>query len=447
MKMQLFVAGFIWLAAICHAEEDPSTLSNLKGLTNSRRRDINSGDIDTSKTGIQASDNRNVVRSAQNIEPVQRKRTGKKQSMQKLTGPKGMKTGKKTAKGKPKSPTPQPPSSGCMSPVATAIVDEIPEVITRNPDRCCKFSGPTAVFVTHAKRDDATSSGFEPFWDTVYKQIGETSDEADVCFVMTGYDQNLLGNKTLLDILVDTNLFVSQLSQVPAMMSTDPLDNTDLIQTIRAISNTPTLASIGIFNSGYRNIIIEAIVSGLDRLQFIGYLDDTDYGTKAADITLQLLNGVPAEPLCFNARIGELALIGRRCEAYYTGVTDQTITPMEGVPCSVNSTAHDIYSAIMSVNANAVWTHVDCCAAVGQAVLMVRAKGKFIVSGCMDENTSGGGIDFVTTQPVQLEAYQASSWANFPVLASLNGKDGRGEQYFPSLQSLINTEIYNVIVA
>jgi len=382
--------------------------------------------------------------------PEQKTKTSKSgQKMDKLEKkmPKTSRSKNGKGKGKGKGNGGGPPGSNCNSAVAESILDIVPEVITQNPERCCDFDGPTAFFVTHAQRNDETPSGFEPFWNDIYEQIAATAMKSNVCFVMSGYDPSLAGpERTLSQILIDTNILVSQLEDVPAMMSTDPTEIVELIQTIRSISESSTLPSIGVFNAGYNNIIIEAVVSGFERLPYVGYLNDADYGTEAARVSLQLLNGVPARPLCFNARIGELDFIGERCAAYYDEITDETIEPEIGVGCSFNSTVDQILAQIISVQANAVWTHVDCCSVVADAVESARNLGRTIVVGCQDEDTSGGRVDFVTTQPIQLQGYHASSWANFPVIKSLQGRDGRGEQYFPGLQSLVNTAIFNIII-
>jgi len=345
------------------------------------------------------------------------------------------------------SPTPPPTiSSTCSSPVADAIRAGVPEVITKNPYRCCNFDGPTAVFVTHAEADSSTPSGFEVYWNSVYDAILQTSKPAGVCFVMTGIDSSVTTAKTVSEVLIATNALVSQLSSVPAMMATDPTDSVPLMNQLRSISDSPDSPSIGVFNAGYNNIIIESLVTGNSRLPYVGLLDDANYGHTAAKATLELLDGVPARPLCFNGRIGMIALVGERCQAYYEAVTDTAIEPATGVGCSSSSSASDILNAITENNANAVWTHVDCCSAVAEAVAQARANGMTIIGGCQDKDTSGGLIDFVTAQPIELQGYQASSWVNLPVVQSENGGDGRGGQYFPGLQSFINTEIYNIIL-
>ena len=83
---------------------------------------------------------------------------------------------------------------------------------------------------------------------------------------------------------------------------------------------------------------------------------------------------------------------------------------------------------------------------MAQAADRARLLGRSIVVGCMDEDTSGGLVDFVTAQPVDLQAYSSSSWVNFPVIQSIEEEDGRGEQFFPSLESLVNTAIFNLVV-
>jgi hypothetical protein len=350
--------------------------------------------------------------------------------------------GKGKGKGKGKGVR---PSNGCMSAVAEDIVDVVPEVITQNPSRCCDTAEPTSVFVTHAQRSDETASGFEPFWDRFYQIISETSEVAGVCFVMTGVDQTI-AERGLSEILVDANDIVSNLHDVPAMMSTDPTDSVVLLQKIRSISNNPALASIGVFNAGFANLLIESIVSGMDRLPFVGLLDDTDFGASAGKLTLDLLGDSVARPLCFNAR-PDLPFIGDRCAAYYNAITFDPIDPPTGEICSADSMVEDILARIVDTGANAVWSHVDCCSTVAQAAeLARRVDGRTVVVGCQDKDTTGGMINFVTAQPIELQAYSSSTWVNFPVIQAQQGKDGRGEQYFPSLSSLVNTAVFNTII-
>jgi hypothetical protein len=54
-------------------------------------------------------------------------------------------------------------------------------------------------------------------------------------------------------------------------------------------------------------------------------------------------------------------------------------------------------------------------------------------------------VNFVTKQPVELQGYQTSSWANLPVIESMDGQDGTSAEFFPSLLSLLNTEIYSIV--
>jgi hypothetical protein len=372
---------------------------------------------------------------------VKPKKIGDK--LEKGGGKKSMRNPRGKGKGKGKGKGGQSPTD-CTSSVADAIVAAVPEAITKNPSRCCYFTGPTAVYVTHAELSDETASGFEPFWDRFYQIVSATSEQADVCFVMTGYDQT--SERGISEILIDVNEIVSNLHDVPAMMTTDPTTNVLLIQKIRSIANTPALPSIGVLNTGFPNLLIESIVSGMGRLPFIGLLDDTDFGEIAGKITLDLLGETTAVPLCFNGR-PELDFIGNRCAAYYAAVTFETIDPPTGVSCSANSLVEDILTVIVESGANAVWSHVDCCTTVAQAAEMAgMISGTEIVVGCQDADTTGGMINFVTAQPIELQAYSASSWVNFPVIQAQQGKDGRGEQYFPSLNSLVHTAVFNNII-
>lgn len=342
------------------------------------------------------------------------------------------------------SPTKSPLPFGCQSLVARRLGMQVSDVITQNPPECCMRVGPTTVYVTHAQSDPTTETGFEPFWDEVFLRIADLSSRVGACFVMTGYDQNVTPSRGLSDILVDVNAAASMISDVPAMMSTDPTDSVALINTIRAISLNPDLPSIGVFNVGYPNIIIEAIVTGLNRLPYVGVLRDSDFGLLAGQATTQLLNGVAATPLCFNAR-PDVDFVGVRCATFYDEVADADITPEAGVTCSKDTTVDTFVSQISSANANAILSHVDCCANVVSAVERLRNQGSSIVVGCTDEDTSGGRANFTTTQPIDLQGYQASSWVNLPLQIAEDGMMGRGEQFFPSLQSVVNAGIFNII--
>lgn len=342
----------------------------------------------------------------------------------------------------------------CSHPVASEILDAVPNVVTRNPDKCCHNddSIPITVYITHALQSENTFSGFELFWDEIYNEIERTSFHSDVCFVMTGVAKSesatTMTNTTLGNTLVQVNKLVSEIPQVASMMVTDPTMEVDLITEVRRISDSPLLPSIGVFNAGYNNVIIESIISGKGRLPYVGYLNDSDYGKEAGRITVNLLNGVAGKPLCLNARIGELDFLGERCAAYYDQVSNITIVPEFGVECSLNSTASDIISLLSQKGANAVWAPLECCAVTAEATATVRSTtGRNIVVGCQDGDAgSDHPIDFITQQPISLQAYSTASWASFPVVQGKEGRDSRGIQYFPSLQSLVNTAIFNSVV-
>lgn len=346
----------------------------------------------------------------------------------------------------------------CKSSTAYLITAVVPEVTTYNPRRCCHdalqgHKRPTAVYVTHAQPSDTTITGLEQFWNDMYLAIAATSAMFDTCFVLTGYDASVASSRSLSEVMTETLNVVSRLPEIPVIMTTDPTDDVNLIGTIRRISeDTVNMPNIGVFNAGYNNLVVESLVSGKGRLPFVGSTDDTTYGETAAAISLELLNGVPPRPVCFNARMGELDFIGERCAAYYAAMSSRTPPPNNaptGVACSSNTTAQQILDVVNANNSTAIWTHIDCCAAVGDAVAMLRHQNnathtRVVVSGCQDEDLSDGQVDFVTTQPIQLQGYQASSWSNFPIRQAMGGNDGR--QYFPSLESLVETAVYNVRV-
>ena len=365
---------------------------------------------------------------------------------------------KSASKGKgwtyPPNPSPTPPTNGtpaptnpdaCMSAIANSIVNQVSQVFTRNPSRCCIGNPHTAVLVTHAEPDSSTFSGFEPFWDAVYLEILETTNAMGVCFVMTGYDAGA-GTAELSQVILETLGVASTIPEVPSIMATDPTTDVALMQAIRSISRNSLLSSIGVFNAGYNNLVVEAIVSGQDRLPYVGYLSDSEFGTEAGRVSLRLLDGTPAVPLCYNARIGVSSAVAERCASFYAEVTSESIQPEEGVACSSESSPQELANQIMAIGANVVWTHVDCCVAVSAAVTIARGQGMSIIVGCQDIDTTGGDIDFVTQQPIQLQAYQAAAMASFPVIQAGKGNDGRGEQFFPSLQTLVNTGIFSTIL-
>jgi hypothetical protein len=262
---------------------------------------------------------------------------------------------------------------------------------------------------------------------------------------MTGFDAGA-GTRNVGQVLLDTIGVASTIPEVPSIMVTDPTTDVVLMQGIRSISRNSLLSSIGVFNAGYNNVVVESIVSGQDRLPYIGYLSDADYGTEAGRVSLRLLDGVPSVPLCFNARIGVISTVGERCAAFYAEVTSNTITPQEGVACSSTSDPQAIAAQIVAAGANTIWSHVDCCQVVADAVELARAQGLSIIVGCQDLDTTGGNIDFVTQQPIQLQGYQAAVMASFPVIQAGRGQDGRGDQFFPSLQTLVNTGIFSTVL-
>jgi len=342
-------------------------------------------------------------------------------------------------------PTTPPANEGCSSLIADSIADQVSQVITRNPPRCCDGNPETAVFITHAEPDDSTFSGFEPFWDAVYAQILQTTTALGVCFVMTGYDPGA-GTMELPLSLLDAIGVASTIPEVPSIMTTDPTSDVALMQAIRSVSSNSLLSSIGVFNSGYNNIIVESIVSGQNRLPYVGYLSDAEFGTEAGRVSRRLLDGTPAVPLCYNARLGMVRNIAERCASFYAEVTNNPVLTEDGVACSSESDPQQLANQIISAGANVVWSHVDCCRVVLDAVQIVREQGSTVIVGCQDLDTTGGQIDFLTQQPIELQAYQAASWASFPVLQAQRGKDGRGDQFFPSLQTLVNTGIFSIIL-
>jgi len=337
------------------------------------------------------------------------------------------------------------PVGDCNSAVASAI-QQVPEATTLNPTNCCDFDGPVMVFVTHALSDPSTITGFEQFWNDQYLEFASTSEMSGVCFVMSGYNQTVQSDKSLNDVLIEVNQLVSQIPTVTSMMSTDPTEELNLVDLFRTISDTPDGPNIGVFNAGLKNVETESLVSGQSKLPYVGYTDDAQYGSEAASMTLRMLQGEPATPLCFNGR-PQLTYVGRRCAAYYNDVTDDPPSRLFGVSCRSDSNVNAIVSLIVSSDANAVYSQIDCCTPVAQAAAMAQEMlNRTIIVGCQDEDTSGGLANFVTGQPIGLQAYQTASWATLPVLESLAGGNGRSDHNFPDLSSLLNTEIYTSLV-
>lgn len=328
---------------------------------------------------------------------------------------------------------------GCRSSVANAILDIVPEVITVNPPQCCNYDGPIGVYVTHALPSPDTNSGFEPFWDAIYTQIATTSEQNDACFVMTGYEPS---SRSSSDILTDITVLASSLPDVVAMMVSDPTSEQQLINEIRFITKDPALPSIGIFNAGYNNIVIESLVSGEQLIPFVGVTNDADFGIKAAKFSKDALDGKEAKPMCFNGRT-ELEFIGERCVSYYSELGKQSIRPIIGVSCSEESPVEELFNLLVEAEANVVFSTLNCCTVVSSAVSMARSMGQSIVAvGCQDADTTDGQIDYVAAQPIQLQGHTPASWVNFPVLQAQSGQ--RGRQFFPSLDSIVHTDIFTV---
>jgi hypothetical protein len=340
---------------------------------------------------------------------------------------------------------------GCKSTVADAITN-VQGSIVLTPTRCCNHNGPTAAIITHAMWDEQTSTGLEPFWNTFYSMTDEYMAASGTCFVMSGFNQTAAEQhkKTLGEVLVQVNALVALLPSVPAIMSTDPTNDMKLVNLFRVITDTAGGPSIGVFNSGFAKINEESVVTGQDRLPYIGYTSEDDYGTEAASITLQLLKGQTPVPLCFNGR-PDLPFVGRRCASYYNALTNgNPPTRYYGVTCRADSSVDALLALMVNDKVNAVFSHVDCCQPVAEAAM--RAKQEYnqtIVVGCQDDSESApsGSVDFVTAQPIELQAYQVTSWVNLPVEDASEGVDnGRANELFPSPTSFLNTAIYNIVI-
>jgi hypothetical protein len=321
-------------------------------------------------------------------------------------------------------------------------MESVPESISKNPRRCCGFDGPTAAIITHAQPDNSTASGFEPFWNNLYEIIDAASKKSGVCFFMTGYNTGAKTGRKLSEVLIDVNQVASGIATVPSMMSTDPTNSTALVTEIRKISLNPSQPSIGVFNAGYDNVQLEMALSGLPALPFVGYTRDQALGEEAAVATRELLGSRLPTPLCLNAR-ENLLLVGARCQAYYSSLNVQ-VNPTTGWKCNASTTPEQLIDVLLARSINVAWSHSDCCSALAQAAKSVKRMGREVVVGCMDTKNASG-VDFVTRQPEKLHAYATSTWANFPVIQELRGRDGREVQFFPSPSSLLRTSSYNMI--
>lgn len=301
--------------------------------------------------------------------------------------------------------------------------------------------------MTHSQGDNTTSSGLELYWENFYFEIDSITTQTNVCFVFTGVGESNT-NRSIADVLSDVITAAAAIDDVQSIMTTDPTSDIALVSTVRQLTQEPSSPSIGVFNAGSNNIIVEAIVSGMDRLPFIGSADDAAYGTQAAAIVLQLQgNETEARPLCLNAR-PDVDIVGQRCEAFYEGLGVNDVSPTTGIVCGINTTADQIASVLVGEEVNSILAHVDCCTLAADAIEIAQSQNYTdkVILGCTDEDTTGARVDFVTRIPLQLQAYSAASWIINPVLQSLDGKNGRSNEFFPDLRSFLNTAVYNYII-
>ena len=354
--------------------------------------------------------------------------------------------GPPTPSGPPVPTSPQPtraPVVGvCSSAQSDYVLSRVPEAIARNPNRCCDYDGPVFSIITHALPDRNTDSGFESFWNAIYVDIDEAATKRGLCFFMTGVDPAVDSGRNVSEILINVNEVVSGISSVSAIMTTDPTDTPDLMKSVRSIFDNPGLPSIGVFNSGYDNVVVESLLTGEDRLPYVGSTTEDSYGKLAATATLRALNNVPPVAICLSDGHNATAI---KCKDFYSGLkaSPPGNKSDEGAICSSETTDAEILSLVAATNANVLWAHQDCCEAAAAA--SNNSTGRILVVGCMDVDPVDYRLDFITTQPTRLQAQATSSWASFPVIQELKGRDGREPQYFPSLKSLIRTAIQNVM--
>ena len=334
-------------------------------------------------------------------------------------------------------------SSGkCISSAASAITDALPQITTLNPESCCEQTAGIAAYLTHATLDSSTESGLSRFWQEAYDNISRVSAAHDICFVFVAASTDDVAEleQTMYDMTVAVSTMVSPFfhftvvlltksddsaqPDVVAMMVTDPTSTGTLIELVRSISNDATLPAIAVFNVGYNNIIVDSIVTGERRLPYIGSIDEADYGTSAATMTKELLNGATPVPMCFQANEDP-----QRCYAYYVDLAVPSSPPF---PCNATSDSiqYDIPSSV-----NAIFAPAACCAAV------IASARDDIVVGCQDHDVVDG-LAFVTQQPVALQAATAATWSSFVVQFGM-----AGAQSFPGLQTLVATDVYSILAS
>lgn len=369
---------------------------------------------------------------------------GKKDGGSSSKGGSGGKKTSKSSKGGGGNPNPPP---DCTNPVANTLSASVQGINVIYPSRCCDFDGPTAVFITHSEENSNTDTGLEIFWDSMYQDVDMISSAVRTCFVFTAVQDDT--TRTVKEITIDAIAASNMIDNVPAIMATDPTDDIQVVQAVRNIIKQSNGANIGVWNAGFANIFVESIFTGQPLIPFIGYKSDEEYGTSAANAVMQLLpDGVAAAPLCLNGR-PELAFIGERCDRYYFELGEPVSGTTTGVACSTASTEQDILELIVANgtrSANAVVAHVDCCTAAVSAAETAREQGLDVVVGCMDEDTTGGDVSFVTLQSVGLQAYGAVTWVTQPLVeASTGDTNGRDQQFFPGLDSHLDTDIYNEV--
>jgi hypothetical protein len=340
-------------------------------------------------------------------------------------------------------PTRMPKPGECRSLETKSLLRQVPQAIAMNPSRCCNFDGPVFAIITHAQPDTDSGSGFESFWNSIYYEIEAASKKTNTCFFMTGIDLSNGRGSTVSEIFINVNQIISEMDSVPSMMTTDPTDSIHLLSTVRSISNNPDMPSIGIFNSGYENVIVESLRSDDLRLPYIGSTSEQIYGQKGASATLNLLDNVPPAPLCLVPQNS----LNTRCHTFYSnlGLSLSEEKSLDGLHCNLRTTGDDILSYVIENDANSVWAHQECCEAAMIAADTARRLGRMTVIGCMDVSPRDFQVDFVTTQSITLQAHAVHAWASFPVIQEMKGRDGRQSEYFPSLRSLINIVIHNIM--
>lgn len=330
----------------------------------------------------------------------------------------------------------------CTSNVVDIIVNSVTGAIAKTPARCCNYRGPTAVFVTHGSLDATTTSGFEPFWHTMYSNFVEIAESNNVCFVMTGYNSQAGSS---IDVTMRSVLSIASLTeQVPVIMLTDPTGNENLVEQARKTLQSSSPPLVGVFNTGFENVVAESLVSGLDRIPYIGITNEGAYGELAASAAKSLLPNDKIFPICLNSH-PEMRSMQQRCESFsdtFPAAQVANDTRM-GIPCTDTADVNIVANFLNVNNINAIFAHEECCMIASRAAEQLRATRNVVV-GCMDKDSTGGKVNFITKQAVGIQAWNAFAFTNLPLQMALMSEPTL-KPLFPSLSTQVSVEVFNEI--